>query len=118
METQINISSKQAIISLFLNMKKDCINIAEVFLLQNYINGKNDKTIHMNIRYEDIKRTVKYNEELFFMTEYRILLREEQFNPKQSENKIPVKIKKIVKEYVKRNKAPLLPFQNNFIDDV
>jgi len=118
METQINISSKQAIISLFLNLGKDCINIAELFLLQNYINGKKDRKIHMNIKYEDIKRTVKYNEELFFMTEYRILLKGGQIDPKKSKNKIPMKIKKIVKEYVKESTAPFLPFQNNFIDNV
>jgi hypothetical protein len=118
METQININSKQAIISLFLITKKDCINISEVFLLQNYINGKNDRTIHMNIRYEDIKRTIKYNEELFFLTGYRILLKKGQIEPIKNKDKVLMKINKIVKEYVKNYKAPLLPFQNNFIDNV
>jgi len=108
MKTQINISSKQAIISLFLNMEKDCINIADIFLLQNYINRKKDKKIHMNINYEDIKRTVKYNEELFFLTEYRILLREDQTDPLKNMSKIPKKISKIVKEYVEKTKNPML----------
>jgi len=108
METQININSKQAIISLFLNMEKDCINIADIFLLQNYINMKKDKKIHMNIKYEDIKRTVKYNEELFLLSEYRILLKEAQTDPKKNLMRIPKKFSKIVKEYVEKTKNPML----------
>jgi len=106
LETQINIDSTQAIINLLINKKKGCINVAEIFLLQNYIKEKKDETIHMNIRYDDVKRSVKYNEELFFMTGYRILLREDQTDSikKMSEKKIS----KIVEEYVKNTEEPML----------
>jgi phosphoenolpyruvate synthase/pyruvate phosphate dikinase len=109
MKTQININSKQAIISLFLETKNNYLNIAELFMLQNYINKENNKTIHMNIRYEDIKQTVRYNEELFFMAEYCILLKKEQTELEKDKDKIPDDFSNLVKDYVDKTRKPMLP---------
>ena len=101
MTGQINISSKQVIIVLFLKRKRNWIDITEIFMLQNFINSKNDKNIHMDISFEDIKRTVQYNDELFVMTGYRILLREGKKKYIENHDKLPKKVSEFVSKFVK-----------------
>jgi hypothetical protein len=101
MNGQVNISSKQVIMYLFLNKKSNCIDITEIFLLQDFINRKNDENIHMDISFEDIKRTVQYNDELFVMAGYRILLREGKENCIDNHDKLPRKVSKYIEDYIK-----------------
>jgi len=101
MTDQVNISSKQAIMNLFLMKKCNCIDITEIFLLQDYINKKNNGNIHMDISFDDIKRTVQYYDELFVMAGYRILLREGKNECIENNIKLPKKISNLIEDYVK-----------------
>jgi hypothetical protein len=109
----IDISSKQIILNLFLIKKKNWIDVAEIFSLQDYINSKNDPQINMDISFEDIKRTVQYHEEFFVMMGYRILLRKGKTDYIKNYYKLPKKISKLIEDYI--NKPPLF---NELIEDV
>ena len=117
METQTNISSKQVIINLLRKKRSNWIDVKEIFFLQDYINRINDGSILINIKFDDIRRTVQYYEELFIMSGYRITLKKGDVKAIENICKLPRKISVYfygyIKESNKRGEYPSL-FKQNF----